>query len=56
MRYGVWAIAAFIVLGGLLSVANVGKERKPTTGGDAAFIVLVSAAIAVVLVLAGLDL
>jgi hypothetical protein len=34
-------LAAFITLGVLLTVSSVGKEKKPTTGGTAALVVLV---------------
>lgn len=56
MRYAVWVIAALIASGALLTVRDVGKPRKPLTGASAAAVVLVSAAFASVLVIAGLHL
>lgn len=38
-----WAFAAFLGYGALVAVANVGKPRRPLTGGVASVVVLVTA-------------
>lgn len=40
-----WIIVGFLTLGALLSVANVGKPRKPITAGQAVTIVVINAAL-----------
>lgn len=49
-----WVVVGLLVLSGLLSVAQVGKERRPLTGGVAAGIVLLDGLL--ILVIAGLIL
>lgn len=44
MRWEAWLLIALQVVGALGSVAMVGKPRKPITGGQAAFTVILSAA------------
>lgn len=39
-----WTICGFMALGALLTVGSVGKRKTPTTGGIAAFVVIVDAA------------
>jgi hypothetical protein len=38
-----WTLAALMALGALLTVSGVGKPRKPTTGGVAAYVVVMDA-------------
>lgn len=52
MNIALYVIAGWLALGALLSIGNIGKERKPTTPGQAAVIVLIDAALVVTLVLA----
>lgn len=56
MRYAVWFIAAFLVLGILLTIKDIGKPRKPGTPGLATAVTVVNAAFAVILMLAGMRL
>lgn len=49
-----FTIAGFIGMDALLCVKDIGKPRKPLTGGVVAVIVAVDAAIAVALVLAAM--
>ncbi len=52
MRWALYAIAAFIALGSIATVVNVGKPRKPTTGGVAAAVIVIDAFIIPVLIIA----
>jgi hypothetical protein len=52
VKWALYAIAAFIALGSILTVTSVGKPRKPTTGGIAAAVIVVDAFIIPVLIIA----
>jgi hypothetical protein len=52
MNWAVYGIAGWLTLGAILSIAFIGKQRKPTTPGAAAIVVLIDAALIVTLVLA----
>ncbi len=52
MQYALYAMAAFIAAGVLLSVGSIGKPRKPLTPGAGAFVVLTNAGWIVVLIVA----
>lgn len=45
MHWFCWVLAGIMAYGSLGSVANVGKSRKPLTGGAAAVVVLVNGVI-----------
>jgi hypothetical protein len=52
VNWVIYALGAWIAAGALFCVATIGKARKPTTPGTAAFVVIIDAAIVVLLVLA----
>jgi hypothetical protein len=52
MSIALYCIAGWLALGAFLSIGTIGKTRKPTTPGQAAFIVLIDATLIVTLVLA----
>jgi hypothetical protein len=56
MNFALYAIAAVIAVGALLSICMIGKPRKPITPGSAAVIVVINAAEVVVLILAARQL
>ncbi len=56
MSIALYVLAGLIALSTLLTVASVGKQRKPVTAGIAIIVIVVNAAIIVLLVLAGLRL
>jgi hypothetical protein len=47
MSLVMWIVVAILALGALVSVATVGKPRKPMTGGAAALVVIIDAALIV---------
>lgn len=56
MNWALYAVAAVLVLAGLIAVGGVGKPPGYTTGGQAATIIAVNAAMIVVVVLAAVRL
>lgn len=54
MSAALFAAAALLAWGTVLTVASVGRPRKPTTPGVAAAVVVMNAFIVTMLVLAGL--
>ena len=45
-----WVLAAWLIFGGLGSIALIGKERKPWTAGQAIFSVVVNGFFATILI------
>jgi hypothetical protein len=45
-----WAFIALTAVGAVMTVANVGKPRKPITGGTAAGVVVLNALIIVAVI------
>lgn len=56
MAYALYAIAATEVLGALLTVALIGKPRKPLTPVDAITRIIISGAVAALLCVAALGM
>lgn len=52
MNIALYCIAGWLTIGALGSIGYIGKTRKPTTPGQAAFIVAIDAVLIVTLVLA----
>lgn len=48
-----WGALAFLAFGAILTVVGVGKPRKPTTPGVAAFVVVVDIILAALVVWGG---
>lgn len=52
MTWELWVVVGWVALSGLVNVLWVGKERKPITAPEAFWIVLISAAL-IILILVG---
>lgn len=52
MAWLYWVAAAWLTLGVIATITQVGKERKPLTGGVAAFTAITGAGIIALLIIA----
>ena len=50
LEIGGWVLVAVMALGSLLSIVTVGEDRKPLTGGAAAWVVLINIIFIIILV------
>lgn len=56
MNWALYALAAVVALGSLMTINSIGKPRKPMEADTAAFVVLINAAVVVLAILAAMRL